>query len=537
MQSKHIPPKTIHPVEDDRYFYNAEKAERPIRFIEKFCTHYEGKWAGQPFRLLDWQKEIIRKLFGWIDRRTGLRRFRQLYLITAKGAGKTPMLAAMGLYMLVADGEAGAHVISMASSFEQANLTFDAGKKYIAASTDLAKRITCQQHIIKAPKNSKWSTVSGKPNGRSGPRPSCVIADEVHEWPGYTADAFRTLGANLFKRSQPMLFVATNAGADKSCFAWSVHEKALGVIAGTIEDNALLPVIYEANGELDWRSEEAACAANPSIGEIVSFDQLKGERDNGEARYRRLFLSQWVTASGKWLDINAFDACVAPIPPDAINGLPLYVGVDLSKGDDLCAVVYVWGSEARYFVESEFWLPKLSADKYRVKEGINYDEWAAAGHVKLFDAATVNPEIKRAIATSIEAKCKGHNLGAVCYDRYGADECIAALEQAGITCVPIQQGWSVSPGTAELERRITDRSIQFAPNAVMRFCASNAEVNLDTRGNMWPVKPNAKGRYAGRRGAKIDGISAAVTAITECRKQGFKPVAELWSGTIEHFSC
>ena len=196
---------TLQLTEDETYYYDAEAADKPCRFISKFCRHYEGKWAGQPFTLLDWQTQIIRDVFGWKRRADNLRRFRQLYLISSKGGGKTPLLAALGLYMLLGDNEAGAHVISMASSFEQANLTFDAGKKYIAESEQLSQHpdIAPKQYIIEAPKYSKWTIVSGKPNGRSGSRPSCVIADEVHEWPAATGIAFDMLCANLFKRSQP----------------------------------------------------------------------------------------------------------------------------------------------------------------------------------------------------------------------------------------------------------------------------------------------------------------------------------------------
>ncbi len=264
--------RTLQLVEDDRFYFDAEAADRAVRFIERFCVHYEGRFAGKPFILLTWQRENIRNLFGWKRRADDLRRFRELYLLTAKGAGKTPMLAAIGLYMLIADGEAVHYVISMASSFEQANLTFDAGKKYILESPELCRHADPKQYVIHVrKKKAKWTLSSGKPTGRSGHRPSCIVADECHEWPGATAQAFHLLTANLFKRSQPLLLIASNAGSSRASFAWQQHERALRILDGKSDDTTVLPVIYEAPQELEWTSEAAAAAANPSLGQIVSF--------------------------------------------------------------------------------------------------------------------------------------------------------------------------------------------------------------------------------------------------------------------------
>ena len=100
-------------------------------------------------------------------------------------------------------------------------------------------------------------------------------------------------------------------------------------------------------------------------------------------------------------------------------------------------------------------------------------------------------------------------------------------------CVPVGQGWGVSSGVAELDRHMKQGTVTIAPNAVLAWCAENVELKSDERGNSWPVKPNAKERYAGRRGTKIDGISALVTALTEARKHDFPKPVKKWSGSIE----
>jgi phage terminase large subunit-like protein len=527
---------------DARFTFDAVAAEKPVKFIEKFCKHWEGRFAGQPFLLLDWQKEIIRTLFGWKVVETGLRRFQELYIISAKGAGKTPMIAAIGLYMLLADGEAAPHVISMASTFEQANLTFDAGKKYIAGCPALQSHTRVKQYGIQTRTNGKWTTISGKPTGRSGPRPSCVIADEVHEWPGPTAVAYELLCANLFKRPQPLLLVATNAGTSRTGFAFQLHERACKVSRGELDDPTLLPVIFEASTELPWDSEEAAAAANPSLGSVVKWSQLAPqlakakESTAAQANYRRLYLAQFAPGGGsKWLDMGLWDRAMQRSAPDAetLAKMDLFVGVDLSKGDDLCASVSVWTSPDLYFVRSRFWLPAATAEKYERSEGHQYREWSKAGAIELLTETTITTEVQDRIAAAIIADVQGHQIKAVCYDRYRADAVIARIEAARITCIPIAQGYSVTPGCTELERRLTAGSIAIDPNPVMRSHAEAVEVQTDARGNYWPRKPNAKGKYAGRRGIKVDGIAAVVTAITETKKRDAVAAEPEWTGKIE----
>jgi phage terminase large subunit-like protein len=315
-----------------------------------------------------------------------------------------------------------------------------------------------------------------------------------------------------------------------------LHERARRILDGESEDETLLPVICEAPKELDWTSEEAARAANPSLGQIITFDQLRPQllkaKENAaaESSYRRLYLSQWVAGANKWLDLTQWDSCTAD--PDPPKDAPLYVGVDLSQGDDLCAAVFVWTTAGRFYVRSHFWLPQETAKRYQEKEGIPYKEWADAGGLTLLAQPTIDLAATDAIAAHIVAAAKGFKCKAVTYDPYRADACITALETAGLTCVPIAQGFSVSQGCQELARRLKEGSIAIAPNPVLRACAENVEVKRDDRGNYWPAKPGAKGAYAGKRGAKIDGIAALVTALTEARKQAFETVKKQWRGNV-----
>lgn len=516
--------------EDDDFRFDEEAADRIVRYIERYLIHFEGRHAGKPFILHPLQRRIVRDLYGWKWRRgehEGRRRFTDVYFEGAVGCGKSPLLAALGLYGLMLDGEQAAQVYSLASTFGQAKVVFDTAKRFIANHRDLQRRIDVVERQIRHPASgSTWDVVSGKGPG-AGCKPSMILGDEVHQWGG--AGAYQDLRDRMFKREQPLLIAATNAPESRASFCWTLRDKAVAALAGTGE-KSLYPVIW-ANEETDkvkiktddrsaWRK------ANPLIGVTMREEQIEQKvlgamgDETDEADVRRLYLGITPKSSaGRWLDLAHWDACVSMElpPPEA----PLYLGLDLSQGDDLCGAGLVWPTPERLYIGSHFWVPRDTAEKYEDRDGIPYKEWAAAGDITLLEETTISPAVLLRIAAAVIARHKRQPISAVCYDTYNANLAVAEMEAAGLTCVPIRQGYTLSPGCKELYRRLKERSASIWPNAVLRWNAENVEVTSDDRGNIWPVKPGAKGRYAGRRGLKVDGITALVTALTEARKHSF----------------
>ncbi len=127
--------------ETHRYIFDKELAERPIEFIERFCKHSKGRWEGTPVILELWQKAFISAIFGFVDEETGLRKYKKVLLFIARKNGKSTLAAAIGLYMLMSDGEAGAECYSIATKKDQAKLVWKEAKRMIKKSPVLAKRV------------------------------------------------------------------------------------------------------------------------------------------------------------------------------------------------------------------------------------------------------------------------------------------------------------------------------------------------------------------------------------------------------------
>ena len=157
------------------------KGHSPIKFIEKYLFHFEGKFAGKPFKLQLWQKAWIEVLYGFIDKKTNQRQFTEVFFVVARKNGKSMLAAAIALYSAVFDGEMGAQVYTAATSKDQASISFDAVKKMVKASPYLSSITKITQDVLYFEKtNSKLKRLSADYNSLDGLNSSFNLIDEIH---------------------------------------------------------------------------------------------------------------------------------------------------------------------------------------------------------------------------------------------------------------------------------------------------------------------------------------------------------------------
>jgi phage terminase large subunit-like protein len=537
--------------ECDKYYYDAIAAERPIKFIEAFLRHYEERYKGLPFILLPWQRKLVCDIFGWKRKSDHLRRFRELYLELAKGNGKSPLITAIAMYIFLAEDRHGQQIYSVATDFSQAKITFEGAKNMILCSPVLAAmkekgEIVLHQYEIVIPaRYSRWAIVSGTAEGKHGFRPDCICADEAHEWDN--RKLYDTMTSNLFKRQEPLMLVATNAGTNRQSICYELHTRAQRVLDGTSKDDSLYPVLYAATDKDEWTDETVWAKANPSLGHTITLEGLRGEfikaqeTPAAEAKFRRLNLGQWTQAVNGWLPMDRWDECTGPIdiPKDVLATLPCFLGLDLSLTDDFSALAAVWIGPERLYVKVWIYVPRKSAQRFEDQLTVPITEWKLAKHVRYFDTETVDDSAKRRIQKLINKLRDKYNVQALSYDRYRANDLINRLEKEGLMCKPVAQSFEgYANASAELERRLKAGSIVLPENPCLRWQAANVEVYADKLGNIRPVKQSSKGKFAGRRDAKIDGIVSLILALTEHlerQKREGDPANALanWDGKIQ----
>ena len=324
-----------------RYIYDESRANRPIEFIEEFCKHSKGEWAGKPVTLELFQKAFIAAMFGFVDKETGLRKYRETLFLVARKNGKSTMLAAIALYCMIADDEPGAEIYSTATKRDQARLLFDEAQRMVKQSPALSKYIRKRKTDLYFDAGmSKFQPLGRNSDTLDGLNASLVIMDELHGVKD--RNLYEVMKQSQSARRQPLLIMITTAGTVRECIFDDMYSYACNVIDGTYKDESFLPVLYELDSANEWNDPAAWQKANPGLGTIKKMDDLqrKVERAKSNAadlpgilckdfNIRQNAATAWLTfddiENPETFDIERFRNCYA------IGGADLSITTDLTS--------------------------------------------------------------------------------------------------------------------------------------------------------------------------------------------------------------
>lgn len=497
---------------DSDYYFDERAASVVVNFFERLLVHSKGEWAGQPFRLSGWQRDIVREMFGW-KRADGLRRYRTAYIEVPRKNGKSTLSAGIALYLLFADGEPGAQVFSAAADKDQAGIVFEEAKAMTEESIELAKRADIFKRSIVIPESrSTYRVLSADAFTKHGLNAHGVIVDELHVQP--TRELVDVLVTSTGSRRQPMMVFITTAGFNRESIGYEYHEYAEKVINGVISDPSFFAYIRAAPKDADWQDPEVWAAANPNLGVSVKMDYLETECARArevpayQNTFRRLHLNQWTAQETRWLPLNAWDGCVRPVDANLLQGSACYGGLDLASTSDLASFVLDFPPEEGEDSVAHawlpfFWIPAENVEERVRRDRVSYDAWIRDGLVRVTPGNAIDYSF---IIRDIEALGEIYNIREIAFDRWGAFQVSQQLEGAGFTMVGFGQGYaSMSAPTQELLRMILAGELAHGGHPVLRWMADNVVVDSDAAGNMKPNKSKSR--------EKIDGIVAGIMAL------------------------
>ena len=489
-----------------RYF-DKRAAMRTIRFIEKL-KHTKGEWAGQRFRLEPWQQFVLWNIFGWKNA-DGMRRFRYAYIEIARKNGKTALSAGIGPYMLFADGESRPEVYSAATVKDQAKICFSDAVEIVKA-TDLKNYLTPYRNsIVYELKGGTMKPLSSDYGTHDGLNPSCGIIDEFHAHKD--SGMFDVIKSAFGARRQPLMFIITTAGFDKSGVCYAYRENVIKVLRGVNEDDSLFGIIYTLDDKSEWDDPTMWIKANPNLGVSLSADyladQVKDAKNRPEA-VRNVMTKNvdlWVDAERTWILDDAWQKCIGTTDPADLKGCACWGGLDLSNVSDITAYVLLFHENDRFQLLPHFWIPEEKMLEKVRKENINYDKWVATGYVTVTPGNVIDYDFVKAHILRIVAD---YDLRTSAYDRWNSSQTIIDLQNEGMECNPFGQGYgSMSAPTKEFEKLVLTGKIEHFGNPVLRWMLASTLVKTDPAGNIKPDKEKST--------QKIDGIVAAIMALGE----------------------
>jgi len=512
---------------NDEWHYDPQRGNHILEFAENFCKLIQGAGGGEYVRLELWEKAMLAAAFGFVDS-SGLRKYQQVILIIGKKNGKSLIASIVGLYMLLADGEAGPEIYAVATKRDQAKKVWMVAKQMVQASPSLRKRA---KPLVADINSDDFNYGSFKPLGSNvdtldGLNVHCALMDELQQWKNGRA-LFEMISYGITARLQPMIFITTTAGMIRDDIYDEKYEEAKKVILGYDDpdgyrDDRLLPLIYELDKREEWTDPSCWKKANPGLGTIKNEKTLREMVERAKknpALVKYLLCKEFNvgdTAQGAWLTkeqvINDEKFDLDELKPRYGIG-----GADLSGTTDLTAakVIFKVPDDKRFYVLSMYWIPEDLVEK-RVKEDkVPYDLWIEQGYVRTCQGKKIDYhmvtdwfcEVQRDM--DIYLPWIGYDAWSAGYwademkDHFGAEAMVAVPQTMKVLSRPMQ----------ELHAEFEDRLIIYNNNPVDKWCFHNTQFIEDKNGNIKPVKS----RMAMKR---IDGLAALLDAyVVYCDRQ------------------
>lgn len=499
--------------------FNEKKANKAIKFIENFCHHSEGR--SDLLHLELWQKAIVYAIFGIMDKTTGYRQFREVFIIVARKNGKTLFAAAIAAYMTYVDGEYGAKVYFLAPKLDQADLVYDAFYQ-IVQSDDELDSITKKRRsdiYIKA-FNTSVKKIAFNSKKSDGFNPQLVVNDEMEAWPGDQGlKQYEVMTSALGARKQPLIISIATAGYVNDGIFDELFKRATAFLKGNSREKRLLPFIYMIDDIEKWDSIEELKKSNPNLGVSVSaeyyLEQIEIARNSisKKVEFMTKFCNIKQNSAVAWLDYWDVMKCVheeKPLSLEDFKGCYCVGGIDLSRTTDLTAASIVINRDGINHIFTRFYMPQKRYEVAINEDNTPYNIYRDRGF--LFISGENQVDYKDVYNWFIELvkvyKIKPLKIG---YDRYSANYLVEDLKTAGFHTDDVYQGTNLTPVLHEFEGNLKDGLFDFGDNSMLAAHFLNVAVDINLNDSrMKPVKIEKRMR--------IDGAMSVFDALTMVSK-------------------
>lgn len=499
--------------------FNEKKANKAIKFIENFCHHSEGR--SDLLHLELWQKAIVSAIFGIMDKTTGYRQFREVFIIVARKNGKTLFAAAIAAYMTYVDGEYGAKVYFLAPKLDQADLVYDAFYQ-IVQSDDELDSITKKRRsdiYIKA-FNTSVKKIAFNSKKSDGFNPQLVVNDEMEAWPGDQGlKQYEVMTSALGARKQPLIISIATAGYVNDGIFDELFKRATAFLKGNSREKRLLPFIYMIDDIEKWDSIEELKKSNPNLGVSVSveyyLEQIEIARNSisKKVEFMTKFCNIKQNSAVAWLDYWDVMKCVheeKPLSLEDFKGCYCVGGIDLSRTTDLTAASIVINRDGINHIFTRFYMPQKRYEVAINEDNTPYNIYRDRGF--LFISGENQVDYKDVYNWFIELvkvyKIKPLKIG---YDRYSANYLVEDLKTVGFHTDDVYQGTNLTPILHEFEGNLKDGLFDFGDNSMLAAHFLNVAVDINLNDSrMKPVKIEKRMR--------IDGAMSVFDALTMVSK-------------------
>lgn len=487
------------------YKFDEKLAHKPIIFTEKYLKQSKGKWNGKPLKLELFQKAMIEAAYGFVDE-NGFRKYKKVIFFVARKNGKSVLASALGNFMLTKDGEGGAEVYSVATRKEQAKIVWEEAKRMINKSPALHQRIRCLiGGIYYDATDSFFRALASDSNSLDGLNSHCVIADEVHAWKD--KNLLDVMYDSMSARDQPLLLETSTMGTIRQNVFDIEYDYASQVIDGVVQDETLLPIIYELDDEKEWTNEENWYKANPALGVIKSLKDLRDKVERAKANPIELVNLLCKDFNIRQNSVNAW------LTFEDLNNEEIYTdwkdsycvgGCDLSSTTDLTCATLLGVVKGKIRVKQMYWIPTNYLEKKVAEDKIPYDKWLKTGWLRLSGDSKIDyHDITKWFLEEVqENDLRPLWIG---YDSWNAEFWKQEMVDSGFDMVEVRQGYKTeSAPLKQMKADLMDKKINYNNNPILKWNLSNVAIKQDDNENIMITKEKSRQR--------IDGVASLMDA-------------------------
>ena len=495
----HLNDKLKKPGEYTPYIFDEELANLPIDFIETFIKQAQGE-LGANLKLQLFQKAKLQAMFGFVHKDTFLRQYNEVLTIEGRKNGKTTELAAVEIYMGVADGEGSPEIYNVATKLDQAQKGFQECYKMIQQSKALNKHFKKRKSDLYIKYNfGTIKALASNTNGLDGLNAHMVTIDELAAIKN--RDLYDLMKQSMSARRQPLLHCITTNGFVRNSIFDSQYEYACKVLDGKVKDDKFLAFIYELDDKEEWDKEDCWIKANPGLGTIKKIDFLRDcvNKAKSDAAFKATVMvkdfnmkensaSAWL----RWDQLNnetTFD--IKEMKFDyAIGGFDLAETTDLASAKLLC----MRADDPNIYVLSMYFVPesKLNYEEDNKEDDqVPYKLWEKQGFLRVCQGNKVNKHDMLEWFKEIRDTYDIY-IPWVGYDPWHVDDSLLEDYKAEFgpqSMEKVRQGiYTLSAPMKELKADLEANKVIYNNNPILKWCLSNVEVKTDINGNIQPVK-------------------------------------------------
>lgn len=479
-------------IEDDEfpYVYKPKRAKKVIQFIE-VLPDTKGKFN----KLALFQKFIVSMVRGWFTKEDDYLRFNKAFISMARKGGKSLLVSGLTLYSFLFDREPaeGRQIFCAANDKKQASIVFNMVAKqlmyFISQVPELKKDVKKVRELLQHTKDGSYVMPLSRDTGAvDGFEPFLAVIDEYHA--AKTNEMLELIQSGQGNLMQSLIFIISTAGFNLNAPMYMDEwPYAKEILADTYQDEQYFAIIFEQDSEEEWQDKTMWAKSNPLINEsddlkeqIEDFLQKRVDEAVKKGTMFRVLVKNfnyWMQASEEsYLDFNDWKKNETEFD---IKGTKTYIGLDLSRADDLTAVSFVHLDEVKkqYFVTSHSFVATKGGLQAKIERDlIDYRQMAQHGYCTITDlqSGIIN---SNQVLDYIEKYILTNNLDvqAICYDPHAIHGFIAEIEKRNwrYELIEIRQGaMTLSNPVIDFRLKVIDEQIKHHKNPLLDIAVKNA---------------------------------------------------------------